>query len=234
MNLLTGTILCHLKIGLQKDGKAYFWHILHNSSSSSICIKRFTSNGFADSSFGINGTATCEHDSRSGADYGFCMTIDSKDRIIYGITVDEYTKNRPQTDFSIQRLTKDGVFDSSFGDNGSVIIDCTNNPLFTYHQENIQCIAVDEKDNIFVTGDYEPSGTKWGGDYFCIPLAKIKDNGSFDSSFGTNGKALIPLIKLKMYPDHMVLQPDGKIVIGSYLMRQSSIKPFNWGLYRFC
>jgi len=226
------------KIGLQKNGKIILGYPVGNDllgSSYTIVFKRFNTNGIIDSSFGNNGTKKLKQNYSGSTGVGvFCIAIDLNDRIIFGLIAEKKTSDPYITnhDFLIKRLTKNGRVDSSFGVNGSTIIDFTNNPSYIGHDSYPSSIAVNQEGKILITGSYMPT-TNPEGDNFCIPLAKLKTDGSPDSSFGTNGKVLIPLMLEKMYPNHLLIQPDGKIVLGEYLMRQSAIKPFNWGVYRF-
>jgi uncharacterized delta-60 repeat protein len=51
-------------------------------------------------------------------------------------------------------------------------------------------------------------GNSWAGNSWRTALVRYNPNGSIDTTFGTSGKVFI----LNVFPQEMVLQPDGKIV----------------------
>lgn len=105
--------------------------------------------------------------------------------------------------YALQRLTADGAVDTRFGDNGVVYID--ESLISTYHAE----LTVQADGKILLVG---PSYTS-----FTSNVLRFNTDGSFDSSFGTNGIVSFDLLADGFdTPGSVIVQPDGKIlVVGS-------------------
>ncbi|PVZ13990.1 T9SS type A sorting domain-containing protein [Porphyromonas loveana] len=99
----------------------------------------------------------------------------------------------------------DGTLDSSFGDNGILLV------LPSADLQNYGMDAVELPDGtIYSCGHMFSVAT-----YETWPfLVKIK-NGQLDTSFGSNGYLIIDIVNA--LGERMVVQPDGKIVVGGYL-----------------
>jgi serralysin len=105
--------------------------------------------------------------------------------------------------YALQRLTADGAVDTRFGDNGVVYID--ESLISTYRAE----LTVQADGKILLVG---PSYTS-----FTSNVLRFNTDGSFDSSFGTDGIVSFDLLADGFdTPGSVVVQPDGKIlVVGS-------------------
>lgn len=75
----------------------------------------------------------------------------------------------------VSKIKLNGDVDSSFGDNGFVLFKIGNNPTWT------DCIYSFNRDEIIVGGTVK---TGFNGDIY---IARMNQNGSFDSEFGING-----------------------------------------------
>ncbi len=100
--------------------------------------------------------------------------------------------------FRLARYNADGSIDETFGTYG-----------FTGGSELSQIVrmAVQPNDAIIAVGSLISEAR----------LAKYKKNGGLDSSFGTNGIVIIKVGK-KDVPADIALQPDGKIVVGGFII----------------
>lgn len=105
--------------------------------------------------------------------------------------------------YALQRLTADGAVDTRFGDNGVVYID--ESLISTYRAE----LTVQADGKILLVG---PSYTS-----FTSNVLRLNTDGSFDSSFGTDGIVSFDLLADGFdTPGSVIVQPDGKIlVVGS-------------------
>ncbi|MEP7319504.1 MAG: Calx-beta domain-containing protein [Panacibacter sp.] len=102
----------------------------------------------------------------------------------------------------IKSIAQSGTLDSSFGGNGKSVSQLFGTPY---------CVAEQQDGKIIVAGRaYEG----------VIIVTRYNQNGTFDSSFGTNGKVLTDLFPnfnlIYSQALAMILQPDGKIVITGY------------------
>jgi uncharacterized delta-60 repeat protein len=168
--------------------------VVAGASNTDFTLARYQSDGMLDSSFGINGKVIT--DFNGGNDQAKSMVLQGDKIVVAG--------NSP-FGFGLARYTKDGLLDSSFGQNGkaSMYIGTTNGPNS----------MVLQGDKIVVAGTaVEYDG--YGNEFFrTIVIARFTGNGALDSSFGTNGI----VIYSAAYADAnaMVLQGDKIVVAGN-------------------
>lgn len=74
----------------------------------------------------------------------------------------------------------------------------------------IQCFAFDNNGNIISAGYARQGGA--GTSNYQLTLTKTGRNGTLDASFGINGK-VTTVIGDSEYPEDIVIQPDGKIIV---------------------
>ncbi|HYV91718.1 MAG TPA: T9SS type A sorting domain-containing protein [Chitinophagales bacterium] len=150
--------------------------------------KSFAQAGDLDSTFGINGTVTTAVCTNS---YASSVALQSDGKIVAAggswdcITVVRYNSN--------------GSLDSSFGTNGIVTTQPSN-----------QC----QTGSVVIQPDGKIISAS--GDEFGFILIRYQPNGTIDSSFGTNG---VFFLSGPEYSPSIALQQDSKIVMaGSYFM----------------
>ena len=158
------------KIG--PDGMLYIaGHIYDSSNGDSkgfvLCLDE---NGFENVNYGTNGYAISE--GGNGINYTG-IAIDEHGRCI----VSGYTQNDTDTLF-VRRYNTAGLTDPSFGTNGTLKI--APHQSFSSYGYTVECV---ENNKIVVGGTR--LDTIWG----CTraTLYKVKNNGTLDTSFGTNG-----------------------------------------------
>jgi uncharacterized delta-60 repeat protein len=115
-------------------------------------------------------------------------------------------------------LFPNGQIDTNFGSNGIILTQLPNQFL-----EAVQ-IQVDGK--ILLT-EYESTGGCCGAD---IKLIRLLENGLFDPTFGVNGIVTTDFLDENNQANSIVVQPDGKIIIGGISGNQISS---NFALARF-
>jgi uncharacterized delta-60 repeat protein len=200
-------------IRLQPDGKLLV--TTHDNyqrkPSANFIILRFNADGSRDTGFGTNGLVTIDF-SDSGDFYltaqDFCqataLQADGK-IIVAGFTLRNNSSFEfAHFNFAIARLNPSGNLDRTFGINGLVVTD------FPGMGENLSDIEVQSDGKIIAAGI---SGTTTKDTD--ILLARYNDDGSLDTSFGTDG---IVLSDLGDYEETkaLLIQADGKmLVIGS-------------------
>jgi len=123
-----------------------------------------------------------------------------------------------EEDFLLMRVNKEGIPDSTFGTFGMVQTDLSGTAF-----ERPEAIVVQNDGKILVAGEgFAESGI---GVFYAI--VRYQDNGQIDTTFGNKG---MQIINEEMTIQTMVLQSDGKILIGGYSTLDSTA---NFEIRRF-
>jgi len=173
-------------------------------------LSRHQQNGALDRKFGHHGKVITRVGNGSGE--GCAVLVQRDGKILAGGTA---MLNNPDTgnsseDFALVRYKKDGRRDKTFGSGGIVATDF-------YYGDQLRAIALQSDRKIVAAGYAQDMllGT-------VVALARYHPDGTLDGSFGYRGKVKtdIPhLIHANPFqfhcdPHDLVLQPDGKIVVG--------------------
>jgi len=178
-------------ITLLPDGKIF----VTTSYIGSVTMARFLPNGDVDTTFGINGKATVSN----YGPYLYDFTPLANGKVLsagtnYGAT----------HDFAISRYNADGSFDSSFGSNGTAIIDVGSddyNPKILVQADGK--VLISGHDTIG-SANTSPSHT----------LLRLNSDGTLDKSFSGDGKLVMTDGINSLYQaDGFALQADGKILV---------------------
>jgi len=163
------------RIAVDSNGNIYaVGSVADNNFDYSVMVLKLDSNGNLDTNFASSGYF--KYGLNGHEIWGEAITLHNN-KIIVGIN--DY-QNSGNSVISIRRLNIDGSIDTSFGTNGEM--------HFGYSNKNtiIHNIAVDTSGNIYIAGKTEITS----GDS-AILVAKVKPNGTLDTSFGTNGLKII-------------------------------------------
>jgi len=123
-------------------------------------------------------------------------------------------------DFTLLRLTRDGELDASFGSDGVVTTEVGPG------SDVARAIAVDEAGRILVAGS---AAGALGLDFAVV---RYLPDGKLDESFGSKGKTIVSFGDDADTAYCLVLQNDGKIVIGGDSSRSSGQTGLDFGLLR--
>ena len=144
--------------------------------------------GVLDTSFGTEGKVTTDFGGNYDAIEGLAVSGDGK---IYAVGVGGSSNG-----FAIARYLPNGTLDTSFSDDGKLTIDyAAGTPAIAPLSGGMSLVA-------FSTAS--PAG---------ISIARLKNDGSYDASFGTGGGTLLALDGVTAEIGEMLIQPDGKIVV---------------------
>jgi uncharacterized delta-60 repeat protein len=113
------------------------------------------------------------------------------------------TQSTTGFDIIVGRLHSDGTLDSTFGTNGYVIYDHAGYSDYGYD------IDLTSEDKIVVTGAVSTTASKV--DMFCM---RLNPNGSYDTTFGGNGRVVIAIGGSEDYANKAVILPNDQIVLG--------------------
>ena len=188
-------------IALQADGKIIAAGSSQNANSMLDCaIARYNSDGTIDASFGAQGRVTISLNSLNDGINAIAIQPDGK------IVATGYSGNSPEADLVVLRFNQDGSLDSTFSDDGKIIL-----PLST---------SADVGEDILVQPDGKivVAGYSFTSSISNFTVLRFNPDGSMDNTFDTDGIAMTTINGWGALARAMVRQPDGKIVLaGSYI-----------------
>lgn len=155
--------------------------------------------GSLDTSFGTGGktvTAVGPTD-----DYAQAMAVQADGKLV----VVGYGNTGASTDFELVRYQRDGAIDTTFGNNGVVTTDVSTG------SDVANAVAIQADGKIVVAGsaDVSPKGKSFA-------VVRYNADGSLDGTFGDNGKVITSFGSQSDEAFAVVVQADGKIVLGGH------------------
>jgi uncharacterized delta-60 repeat protein len=173
-----------------------------------IALARLTPNGALDPSFGSGGVQTTNITSLGRLTLVSGVAIDGSDNIVVG--GDLAPSGVGENAFFAARYTSNGDLDPSFNHGAADVISASESP-----QTSFTGVVVERDGTVLVAGMTQTSGTDPEGP-LAFTLFRLNVDGTFDSGFGSAGKALADF----GHPDNdndphsVLLQPaDGNIVL---------------------
>lgn len=191
-NLSPGHPNIAFSLALDEDGNifagGYLWR---TATENDMAIASFLPNGESNLAFGINGVATL--DLGSDEDVILRLIRLPNGQMLAGGIVDFSSNN---DDFALARFNSNGTIDSTFGINGSVITEFSNEDDYAY--------------GLLVTAD---GGILQSGysDVFCT--VKYSSEGVIDTLFGNHGKVTTQVGTNGSQCRASALQADGKFLL---------------------
>ena len=174
-------------IALTPSGAVYF--LAH--ATSGIVVARVTAEGAFDTSFGSGG--------RAGVGAPFTLRAgvvrsDANGALVMGGSSGPLATEAP----FVARLTNTGQLDSSFGDNGIVVVP------FLQGRRWLSQLAIAADGKILAAGER----------FYANPVpyhvvARLNTNGTIDAGFGSGGRIVVA-----GGIQSMLLEPDGKLLLG--------------------
>jgi len=201
---------------IQSDDKIVVAGFSNNGSNDDIAVVRYTAAGALDTDFSSDGIVTT--DIGGDLDRGLEAAIQSDGKIVVG----GVSKSGSYTDFAVVRYNTNGTLDTDFdGDvgmpgypgNGKVTTDIASN------DDSASEIGI-QSDGKIVLG-----GSTYNGTDFDFAAVRYNTNGTLDTSFDSDGKVTTPIGSSHDQSTTLVIQNDGKIVLGG--------GSYNGGYYDF-
>lgn len=184
---------------LQADGKIVITGDYWTGTNWDIFVLRLNSNGFADQTFGTfgsNGRVTTAVSSTTDGATSVAVQSDGK------IVVAGYTANAGY-DAMVLRYNSNGTLDTGFDGDGKAFAS------FTTSAERFNSVAIQSNGKIVAGGYAFITGS---GREFSV--ARFNTNGSLDTTFSADGKAIASLSTSSDDEANAVrIQSDGKIVL---------------------
>jgi uncharacterized delta-60 repeat protein len=198
-------------VAIQADGAI----VTAGTRTGNFQVARHLANGDPDGGFG-GGTGVVTT-SFNGTDEGLDVAIDSDDRIVVvGSAAINVGTNF--TDFGVVRYLPDGTPDPDFGVGGKVTtdfgVDISGDGLPESGADVANAVAIQPDGKIVVAGHaHVPRGVGLGfqNDF---AVARYLADGTPDPDFGVGGKVTTTLSSETDLGQDVVVQPDGRIVVG--------------------
>ena len=154
----------------------------------------------------------------AGDDYAYAVAVDAAGRLLVAGRAAEGLG-----DFALVRLDRDGTLDTTFGTGGRVTTD------FAGGADTAYAVAVQPDGKIVVAGTAAMTGT--GQDF---AVARYLDSGAPDPTFGqATGKVTTAFGADSDTAYTLLLQPDGKIVLGGDSNQGSSATGVDFAVARY-
>ena len=178
---------------IQRDGKIIVAGLTYNNDKFFMTLLQYNSDGNLDPTFGKNGIALTDINSRVGK-LGLALQNDGK-IILVGPSEVESSHH-----FTVIRFNNDGVVDKSFGNNG-----ITKTTIGNFSEA--EAVALDSHGNIVVAGTTE-SGTT------AFVVAMYNPMGILETSFGSDGIAVVSFSDNSIDRAHsVIIDNNGNIIV---------------------
>jgi uncharacterized delta-60 repeat protein len=186
---------------VQPDGKIVTAGFSLNEADFEVV--RYNANGTLDPGFGTGGKVATVF---TGTEQANAVLVQPDGKIVAA----GYTTGANE-DIAVARYTANGTLDSGFGTGGKVTtsIGASDDAGFG---------AVLQPDGKIVV-----AGGTFNGSSEDFAVVRYNANGTLDSSFGSGGKVTTSLGSHNDFGQAVVLQPDGKIVVGGYTSTGTAI-----------
>ncbi|SFY22526.1 M10 family metallopeptidase C-terminal domain-containing protein [Azotobacter vinelandii] len=191
---------------VQPDGKI----LVAGSGDGDFGVIRLNADGSLDSDFGELGKVIV--DIAGDVDQLDSLVVQPDGKIL--VSGSSYNPASGDRDFSVMRLNADGSLDTEFGELGKVVVD-----LGVIHEsgEGSNSVSEDESNGLFLQADGRilVTGLRHDGleqDYR-FGVIRLNADGSLDSSFADQGRAIIASEGVHDSRSDAAIQPDGKIVL---------------------
>lgn len=177
--------------------------------------------GALDTSFSSDGMTTV--DIGTGGDFGYDMAVQADGKVV---VVGDSFRTSGTSDFGVARLRTDGTLDTSFSGDGKTTTSFTE--LSGFDDFRARGVAIQPDQKIVVVGYARNSGNTdedWA-------IARYNTDGSLDTSFSSDGKRILAWDIGGTATDNqdeayaVVIQPDGKILVGGYAETTASTRRF--------
>jgi uncharacterized delta-60 repeat protein len=196
---------------LQSDGKIVVAGTIGAGTGSNCGVARYNADGTFDTNFDGDGKAIIQINT-SFECVAPVIQADGK------IVVAGIYYNGSNYDFAVVRLNSDGSPDTSFDSDGQVIT-----PVLSGN-DTVYSIALQSDGKIVLAGDTA------NGSYADFAVVRYNTDGSLDTSFDSDGKAVTGIGSYEDMARAAVVQADGKIVVAGYTFGGSN---YDFALVRY-
>lgn len=161
-------------------------------------IIRLMPEGTPDTTFGTTGVASVDFGLEN--DYPYDVAVQPDGKIVVIGVIDGPSSTNDQA-VGVTRLNADGTLDTTFNGTGKLVFD------FDDTRNYPNAVALQDDGKILIAGYTGASATN------DFAIARLNPDGSFDTTFDTDGKARIN-VQGDDRARAMAIAPDGKIIVG--------------------
>jgi uncharacterized delta-60 repeat protein len=180
---------------IQSDGKIIVVGYVVIGSIRNFAVFRYNSDGSPDISFDGDGRKISAF---VNGDFAYAVAIQTDGKIVVCGNIGD--------NFAAVRYNGNGSLDTSFDGDGWVTTDFNGGP------DHSRAIAIQTDGKIVIAGN----GRILGGSTNDFGVARYNTNGSLDTSFDGDGKVLTDIQGNNDNVQDILIQPDGKVVVGGY------------------
>jgi uncharacterized delta-60 repeat protein len=216
-----GTTATARSIAVQPDGKIIVAGSAYVNDSRLIdfAVVRYNVDGSLDTTFDGDGKATFDvTNSVSSSDTAYSVDVQPDGKIVLGGTTGG---SGTFSDAALVRCNPDGSLDTSFNKTGKVILRLPD-------YEGIRAIKIQPDGKIAAVGNTGKFTSTSGGSFINDDFLVMRFNsgGSLDTTFDTDGIAVVIWSSFADTAVDIALQPDGKIIAaGNYSRSQNRYNP---------
>jgi uncharacterized delta-60 repeat protein len=190
-------------VAAQTDGRVVVAGSTH-ATTASFAVARYTVSGALDPTFDGDGKVTTAFTPTS-VQTAYAVAIQPDGKILVAGTA---LGAGFSIDFAVARYNSNGSLDASFDGDGKVVTD------FNRGVDSSVTMALQPDGKIVVAGSTRTAGAV----PFDVGVARYNPNGSLDTSFDGDGRAIMDVgAGTDDHAQAVAVQPDGRIVVGGWL-----------------
>ncbi|MBL7945205.1 MAG: T9SS type A sorting domain-containing protein [Flavobacteriales bacterium] len=183
---------------MQPDGKILLQATRTAVTTGSLTY-RLLANGTYDGSFGSGGEALWAWVNYSHT-HGRCIALEPDGKVLVG----GWLASPTESDRFVRRLTAQGELDATYGTGGLVLLDEGDG-----YTEMVSDILLQSDGKLLVIGSVSTPAEQR------FRVTRLLSDGTIDTSYGTNGNAMGPIVSGTIEPRRGRLQADGKLAFAT-------------------
>ncbi len=216
-------------VAVGEEGQVYAAGFLTEGGDQAMALARIGTGGALDESFGESGVASVNvTEGGEAGELASGLAVQSTGNIVIGGP----TEHDPEAegdaardlDIAISRFDDSGALDSTFGEEGTTVLDLstgvlvpppagsTSDPQFV--GDTMWGVTAMPDDSLLVVAAKLADGDDRTDRDFA--LVKLTADGALDTSFGTEGMVILDVNEGSESPRQAIVQPDGKILMAGY------------------